>query len=308
MALCTAADAQQGPVICPDRTGGAIVAWRDNRTGVDNDVYVRRVNASGTPQWTANGVALCTATESQSGVQIVSDAVGSAVVVWTDYRNGNLDIYARRVSNTGVAQWASNGVAVCNVALSQANPVLATDGTGGAIVAWGDYRNGNYDIYAQRMDAGGAARWAPIGVIVCSASDAQDYPGIEPDGTGGFIVAWYDRRNGTDYNLYAQKLNVDGNMLWTANGVSLCSAVGDQWTPRIAPDGTGGAIVAWTDERSGGAFIYARRVSAAGSAVDHQRRRAVHDRRPRPRVVHRRGRRGRRHRGVGGHPRPGGGL
>jgi hypothetical protein len=267
VALCTATESQQGPEICPDGTGGAIVAWRDLRTGLDNDIYVRRVNSSGTPQWTANGVALCTAAETQLGAQIASDGAGGAIVTWTDYRSGDANIYARRVSSAGAAQWAANGVALCDAALNQVNPVVAADGAGGAVVTWGDYRSGtNYDLYAQRVSASGSVLWIPNGEAVCTAADAQDYPDIEADGTGGFLVAWYDHRNGTDYNLYAQRLNPDGSALWTANGASVCTATGEQWNPHIAPDGTGGAIVTWTDGRGAGDFIYARRMSANGVA------------------------------------------
>jgi hypothetical protein len=56
------------------------------------------VDASGTPQWTANGVALCTAANNQYTPTIVSDGAGGAIVTWPDLRSGTyLDIYAQRV-------------------------------------------------------------------------------------------------------------------------------------------------------------------------------------------------------------------
>ncbi|MEO8169146.1 MAG: T9SS type A sorting domain-containing protein, partial [bacterium] len=60
-------------------------------------------NASGVAQWTANGVAMCTATNSQSFPAMVSDNAGGAIVGWEDLRNGdaNADIYASRVNQNG---------------------------------------------------------------------------------------------------------------------------------------------------------------------------------------------------------------
>jgi len=38
---------------------------------------------------------------------------------------------------------------------------------------------------------------------------------------------------------------------WQVDGVPICTAVNDQYSPKIISDGTGGAIIVWQDERSG---------------------------------------------------------
>ena len=269
VALCTAAESQQGPEICTDGAGGAIVAWRDYRSGTDNNVYVRRINSSGTPQWTANGVALCTATGDQSAQQIVSDGAGGAIVAWIDYRSGaNYDIYAQRVNTSGAVQWTANGIALCDATGTQWSLALAGDGAGGAVAVWSDYRNAtDYNLYAQRVDAAGATKWFPDGASVCDYTGNQESPAIVADGFSGVVIAWRDYRTDTDGNLYAQRLRADGYAQWTANGVSLCTASGVQLVAGLAPDGSGGAIATWSDYRSGGAYVYARRVSATGSTM-----------------------------------------
>ncbi len=81
VALCTAAGPQQVPVIVTDQLSGAIVAWQDFRGGATSDIYAQRVNASGTPLWTpADGVALCTAANTQEFPSIAVDGAGGAVV------------------------------------------------------------------------------------------------------------------------------------------------------------------------------------------------------------------------------------
>jgi len=57
-------------------------------------------------------------------------------------------------------------------------------------------------------------------------------------------------------------------MLWHANGVALCTAVGDQTSPAITADRRGGAIAAWNDGRLGpNTFhVYAQHIDASGSA------------------------------------------
>ena len=61
------------------------------------------MNASGSVQWTADGVAICTATGDQGSPQIISDGAGGAIITWQDYRSGNYDIYAQFVSGRGRA-------------------------------------------------------------------------------------------------------------------------------------------------------------------------------------------------------------
>jgi len=46
-------------------------------------------------------VAICTASSEQYSPQIVSDGSGGAIITWTDYRNGNSDIYAQVVNSSG---------------------------------------------------------------------------------------------------------------------------------------------------------------------------------------------------------------
>ena len=84
--------------IVSDGAGGAIVTWLDLRNGTHMDIYSQRVDASGVVQWTADGVALCTASDSQADHAIVSDGAGGAIVVWRDRRSGWDEIYAQRVN------------------------------------------------------------------------------------------------------------------------------------------------------------------------------------------------------------------
>ena len=267
VALCTAAGDQNSPAIVSDGAGGAVVAWQDFRSGTNTDIYAQRVKAAGALQWTASGVALCTASGNQISPMIVSDGAGGAIVTWQDLRSGtNFDLYAQRVNAAGVPQWTVNGVALCTAASDQYSPAIVSDGAGGAIVTWYDNRGGNYDIYAQRVNAAGTPQWTPDGVALCATTGSQDTPAIASDGAGGAIVTWEDGRAGTDQvNIYAQRINAAGTPQWTANGVALCTATDNQVSPRIASDGGGGAIVCWEDGRvSINLDIYAQRVDAAG--------------------------------------------
>ena len=53
------------------------------------------------------------------------------------------------VVSPAAAEWLCNGTQVCTQPESQGNMSIVADGSGGAIMAWTDYRSGDYDIYAQ---------------------------------------------------------------------------------------------------------------------------------------------------------------
>jgi FlgD Ig-like domain len=263
VALSTAA-AVNFPAIVSDLAGGAIVTWVDFRSAGVRDIYARRINASGVPQGPANGVALCTAVNEQYNPRIVSDSAGGAIVTWEDLRTGSYDVYAQHLDATGVADWNVNGTAICTATGNQNTPTLTVDGSGGAIIVWADFRSGDFDIYAQRVDSAGDPTWVTNGVAVCVVASNQSLPTILSDGIGGAIVAWADLR-GAAFDIYAQRIDRSGTPQWTGNGVALCTAANQQTTPAIASDNAGGAIVTWRDDRNSSSDIYAQRVNSSGT-------------------------------------------
>jgi len=258
------------PVLSSDGAGGAIIAWEDSR-GVYGSIYAQRINSSGSRLWTANGVAVSASDGLQWFLDIASDNAGGAVIAWSDCRNcGSWDIYAQRVNSGGSRLWITNGVAVCTVAGEKMFPQITADGANSAIITWEDERSvSSYDIYAQRVDGGGSLRWTTGGIGLCTSAGDQRYPKLVSDGAGGAVVAWYDFRGNGNSDIYAQRINVDGNMLWTPDGLVVSEAIGDQSYPLIASDGAGGAIVVWRDYRSGtDCDMYANRILGSGCITE----------------------------------------
>jgi len=206
--VCTDAGSQQAPQIINDGSGGAVITWRDARGGT-SDIYAQRINASGTGQWTANGITICSAALDQTEPCLAPDGAGGAVIAWSDNRGGSSDIYAQRVSGTGAALWTTNGVAVSTATGTQEHPRIIDVEAGRAVVAWNDARNGCYDIYAQKTDADGSGLWSADGTPVCVISGYALYPSIASDGVGGAITTWSDYRIGTA-KVYAQRVERNG--------------------------------------------------------------------------------------------------
>lgn len=199
---------------------------------------------------------------------MIADKSG-AVIVWEDERNGYSQIYAQKMDVNGKPVWEQNGVAVARSSDTQNFAKLIDDGSGGAIITWQDNRNGNTDLYAQRLDYNGIPQWGIEGNVVCSADAAQLSPEIISDGSGGAIIVWFDYRSGKGEDIYAQRMDASGNPVWQKNGIPICTADGTQWYPKLVSDGSGGAIIAWDDGRisSSDYNIFAQRVGASGKTL-----------------------------------------
>ena len=172
------------------------------------------------------------------------------------------------VAGSARADWTVDGNPISTAEDLQMNPVIISDGGTGAIIAWQDRRNGaDFDVYVQRVDASGNALWTPDGVAVCVQGGDQSDPRLVSDGAGGAIIVWEDARTTTNFDIYVQRVDADGNPQWTTDGVALCALDLNQHNPTIVTDDAGGAIVVWQDHRAGAPDIFAQRVDADGNPL-----------------------------------------
>jgi hypothetical protein len=234
VALNTYAANQDYPQVVSDGSGGAIFVWSDG------DIYAQRVSSAGTVTWQAQGVPIVFGFGIQEAPIIVADGVGGAIIAWIDYRNGPRALYAQRINASGVVQWAANGISVSSpVGANIYGPVMTSDGSNGAILAW-EIRpfGGTGDIYAQRLGPAGTAQWTAGGIVVADGSQNQTGTFIGSD-AGGALITWNDGRYGGNA-AFAQRLDGAGTPGWTANGVLVDLNVIPGY---ITPDGAGGAYL-----------------------------------------------------------------
>lgn len=280
--ICTASGEQQFPQAIPDNSGGAIIIWIDYRNGTLPDIFAQRIDQNGNLLWNSDGTPVCVDEYFQSNVQMISDAGGGAIVVWKNPTN-NGDIYAQKIDQYGSRKWGISGTAICTSECYSSYPCVASDGNGGAIIAWQNEDLFSYpyvkhpDIYAQRIDQSGSIQWSTNGIVVCSAENTQDEARIISDGAYGAIVIWRDNRHGAeseewwnllgffDRDIYAQRIASDGTMLWTSDGIPICNELRSQGMHRIINHKYGGAIVTWYDYRDDLGDIYAARIDLDGN-------------------------------------------
>ncbi len=267
--VCTAAGGQEHVQIVSDEADGAIIVWRDHR-GADEEIFAQRISDTGKIYWATDGVSLCTASTFKSSPQVHADGSGGAIVTWHEDRGDPslYDIYAQRIDASGTLLWGSSGTPVCMALSTQRDMRIVSDGAGGAVIAWRDRRRGIslvYDIYAQRINFMGTSQWTSNGVLVCVEDQDKTSLQIASDGAGGAIMTWHETRSGpTAYDVYAQRISNSGIVQWDFDGINVSPVENGQGDPQIVSDGSGGAIIAWVDERIANSQIYAQKINGSG--------------------------------------------
>ncbi len=211
---------------------------------------------------------ICQQGSRQHAPRIVSDGRDGAIICWYDERSGqnSFDIYVQRIDRDGFVRWTVNGVAVSVAPYSQLEPEMISDDAGGAIIAWTDGRNGNNDIYVQRVDSSGKMLWADDGLALTTDTTNQANPKIATDGKNGVIVAWNTGSGGFPpaSKVHAQRVSADGTPLWSAPAL-VSGNFRFSSAPSICSDGSGGAYVGFSFFDRPEYDVYAQRIDANGT-------------------------------------------
>jgi len=259
-------DRQEDPVIIGTTDGGAIIAWVDfSLSPKYGDIFAQKLDADGNILWTDGGVEVCTAFNIQISLNIIQDLDGGAYVIWQDNRNtGGTDIYGAHLNSSGENLWTDDGLAVAAGEGEQNAHTFWEDGQGGAMLAYVNNYNGK-DIHMKRISPEGIFSWGET-LVVCDANGDQESVKICPDNTGGFIVSWKDKRSG-NYDIYIQRVNIDGETLWTNNGISVFTDNEEQINPRLTESSDTGAFLVWEDGRNDPNFpdLYIQKININGT-------------------------------------------
>ena len=118
-------------------------------------------------------------------------------------------------------------------------------------VIFDHYNNGEFEIYIQRVDASGNNLWAESGLLLGSVTGNLGYGpkhDIISDGSRGAVVVWESYLE-DEYDIYAQRVDASGNILWEEGGINIESATGADTYFYLLPDDSGGVIIVWQDGR-----------------------------------------------------------
>ena len=198
--------------------------------------------------WPPLGRAISTADQDQERPMVAPDGAGGSIVVWLDFRNKRVNIFARRVLASGNLDpaWPVDGQALLTDAAALDSAFEVSGSPSSFPMARAGRSSRGRTGAARRMGSTSTpntsrlrASWTPRGPRMGersarSAVNGEDLT-IVSDGAGGAIVTWMDGRSGiTDFDIFAQHVLASGvvDPAWLADGIALCTAPGPQMVAR----------------------------------------------------------------------------
>jgi len=236
----------------------------------NKNIFCLRVDENGDPApgWDADGLEVCIEDGSQEKARVMEVPEG-ILIVWDDTRNGDIDVYGQIVTPDGTTLWTDGGIPLVDSSNDQYFANMIYDDA--IFIVWEDFRSGVfYDVYMQKFDSSGNEIWLADGVEIIVQNSNQQAPCLVTDGSD-FMVFWEDYTNEDESELLGQYLDSSGEMMWPANGLTICSELKNQNAPKAVQDGEY-AYVIWQDTRSSGKTdiynIYFQKVLFGFDAAD----------------------------------------
>ena len=177
------------------------------------------------------------------------------------------DIYGQFVDENGNA--VGTEFVISNAANGQYNPSVAyNSSTNQYLVVWQDYISGiSYDICGQLVNANGTLSGGNF--VISYATNDQYNPSVAYNSsTNQYLVVWHDYRSGTNFDIYGQRVNANGNLL--GGDFAICNETHSQYNPSVAYNSSANQyLVVWHDYRDGTPpDIYGQLVDTNGNLVN----------------------------------------
>ncbi len=252
--------------VVADGSGGAYFVWTNTFGAGDQDIIAHHLTATGAVAagWVATGLGLDRSPHYQNLPIAVSDGAGGMLVAYESDAalSGTYRVVLCRVpAGPATVSWKVSDVTVGSGSSgAQSAPRLCSDGSGGGFVAWSDTRSTNSDVYVQRFDGSGIARWNSGGVALDNGG-AQEYArDLVADGSGGAMLL--DALSTGSFDLHHLQ-PAQGEAPGWPTYLSLPTV--DPGS--VALDGLGGAYVSSAAQVSAGVDVRATRVTASGTTA-----------------------------------------
>jgi len=217
------------PKVCVTTEGNSVFAWESCPDSGNYQIRMQKISPTGQLLW-GSGVIL-----TQSGIDYTVPYLQPAdsdyvYLIWHKETGSHLypnrGLYVQKLDTDGSFMWPADVEIYAPVSSGPVvNLKMCRDDAGGIIFSW--YRSidsTHFHCYVQRIDANGNIGMPANGVLA-STSTARVHmypaPAFLPQ-TQEIVLFFSEQSLDQNYRgLFAQKFNLQGNRLWTDEGIQL---------------------------------------------------------------------------------------
>ena len=239
------------PKIAVDSNGYSYVSWFSNDAGNYN-VRLQRLDRDGNALWPENGILVSNQPQDTwiTDYDLAVDPSGYAVITFTDIRMlGQSNPVAYRISPDGNQMWGQTGIMLANDINFDPSPKVCVTTAGNSIFAWQSVpESGDSQIRLQKISPDGQLLWGN-GITLSQSGVDLTVPYLLPAENDYAYLIWHTETGpyyAPNRGLYVQKLDVNGNFMWTSN-VEIYAPVpsGPVVYLEMCRDDSGGIVFSW---------------------------------------------------------------
>ncbi len=263
------------PKVAITAEGNVYVSRFDNQAG-SYQVFLQLFSQTGEALWPEpNGILVSSHAQMSwlTEYDLSVDAGGNAIIAFQDIRNSGVNnVMLYKVDPEGNILWNPDGIALTSDTsdvYANMSPVLFQSADNSTYAAW--QRIGDVNtIGIQRISAGGQLLWGDGGVSLSVTGSSCTWPQIiQSDGNDILLKYYVDSGPfwAPTRHLYVSRFNPEGTALWVSVITNAGGMTAWQQLIPFVPDGSGGAVLAWYDDRNSDMVneVYTQRINAQGN-------------------------------------------
>jgi hypothetical protein len=254
---------KMSPGIVADDSGGAYLIWIEVEKN-KNILVARHIDSSGNLTWGKKPLII--SNKNQNVLSYSLDKSGEFIyLAWQVLKEK--EIYHQLISSSGKILWEKGGKAPVKLKGIKSNPqVLAYDKS--FFLTFSNEEKKGKNIYIHKFNSNGKPVWQNNPVPVIKTEGDQFGQKIVEDKKGGAIITWIDKRESPKGNIYAQRIDNTGKLLWDSLGLPAALSFNNEKSYlSIVPDNENGAVVIFKEKRDEKNIICGQKIFDTGTYI-----------------------------------------
>jgi len=248
------------PTVLANNQKGAYMLWAEF-SDRKNKIFVKKIVEDNSLDWDRKALELSgnmTKVLSYKAILLNSNLV---YTVWQT-QDKEKKIYHQIFTSNGGLLWEINGKQLTKIKGNNYNPqtILASDSS--VITSWINENQTDRNIYVQKYWLKGKEHWEIGGGSYMKLKGDQFGQNLIGDNKGGAIIAWFDSRQPKKKpDLYAQRINKRGELIWPREGIPI--AINDNSEKSylsVSRDQNDGIVAIFKEKRGKNIGLYSQRI------------------------------------------------